>query len=78
MMEGKRYRAADEQAYTVPDLAAAWRCNATALREAVTRGEFEGAFKIGRAWRIPKASARAWRERRSPFLDAGAAVVGRR
>lgn len=59
---------ADEQAFTVPDLAAAWKMNGGELARMVGRGEFPGAFKIGRTWRIPKAAARAWREERTPVL----------
>lgn len=66
-MSGKRYLAAPEQAYTVPDLAAAWRIDPTVLRRKVCAGEFPGAFKVGRDWRIPAEVARKWREDRTPF-----------
>lgn len=63
---GRRYRAAAEQAYEVPDLAAAWRMDETELRRICARGEMPGAFKVGRCWRIPAASAKAWRLARTP------------
>lgn len=44
-----------ERLYTVTELARQFGVSVVSVRRMIYRGEFPGAFKFGRAWRVPAA-----------------------
>ena len=49
--------------YTVAELAEELGSAQSTVRDWLNRGDFPGAYKLGRAWRIPRADVRAFIER---------------
>ena len=41
----------NQEYYTVPELAARWRCSADVVYDLLRRGKLQG-FKLGSSWRI--------------------------
>ena len=53
----------DDDLLTVEDVAERLRVDEATVRRMAERGEFEGAFKVGRLWRIPSQGVTAYIQR---------------
>lgn len=63
-----------EPVNTVPEIAAMLRVSPTKVLRLIAVGEFGGAFKTGREWRVP-ASARDSYFRKIGYMRAAAAPI---
>ena len=54
----------DDELLTVEDVAMRLRIDEATVRRMAERGEFAGAFKVGRLWRIPEQGVKAYIQRR--------------
>jgi excisionase family DNA binding protein len=51
----------EQTVYSVKELAALWRCSASAVYDLLTNGKLQG-FKIGPSWRITDEARRTYEQ----------------
>ena len=59
-----------ERTYTPEEVAKQEQLNPYTVRKMLRKGQFKGAYQVGRKWRVPEASIRSWREARAVETEA--------